>query len=98
MIESDVKPFLGKCYGSTAIGGHGQMVIPVEARRELGMDVGTKLLAFNFFQGRALLLLKADAVEQLITLVTTRVSEFEIIARQVAEMAAVESTGESDQK
>lgn len=86
MINKEIPVHIGKCYGSTAVGGHGQMVIPVEARRELGMEVGTKLLAFDFFQGRALLLLKADAVEQLITVITTRLSEFETIARQASKI------------
>ena len=83
MINKEMPVHIGKCYGSTAVGGHGQTVIPAEARRELGMETGTKLLAFDFFQGRALLLLKADAVEQLITVITTRLSEFETIAREV---------------
>ena len=87
MIDRETRA-LGKCYGSTAVGGHGQMVIPVEARRELDIEVGTKLLAFNFFQGRALLLIKADAVEQLITLITSRLSEFETLAKQITEIAA----------
>ena len=86
MINEKTK-FLGRCYGSTTIGGHGQTVIPVEARRELNMNVGTKLLAFNLFQGRALLLLKTEALEQLLTLITARLGEFESIAKQTSETA-----------
>jgi len=93
MINKEIPVPIGKCYGSTAVGGHGQMVIPVEARRELGMEAGTKLLAFDFFQGRALLLLKADAVEQLITVITTRLSEFETIAREVTKMTTETNGG-----
>ena len=93
MIDRDLRP-IGKCYGSTAVGGHGQTVIPVEARRELDIDTGTKLLAFNFFQGRALLLVKADAIEEMITLITSRINEFEVIARQLGKTTA-ETDGES---
>lgn len=93
MIDRDLRP-IGKCYGSTAVGGHGQTVIPVEARRELDIDTGTKLLAFNFFQGRALLLVKADAIEEMITLITSRINEFEVIARQLGKTTA-EKDGES---
>jgi len=93
MINKEIPVHIGKCYGSTAVGGHGQTVIPVEARRELGMETGTKLLAFDFFQGRALLLLKADAVEQLVTVITTRLSEFETIAREVNKITAETNGG-----
>ena len=93
MIDRDLRP-IGKCYGSTAVGGHGQTVIPVEARRELDIDTGTKLLAFNFFQGRALLLVKADAIEEMITLITSRINEFEVLARQINKTTA-ETDGES---
>lgn len=93
MVVKDTGVPLGKCYGSTAVGGHGQMVIPIEARRELDMEAGTKLLAFNFFEGRALLLLKADTVEQLITSITTRVNELETIASQATKMMAEKKGG-----
>lgn len=94
MIDRDVK-VLGKCYGSTAVGTHGQMVIPVEARRELGIETGNKLLTFNFFQGRAILLIKADVIEELITLITARISEFETLARQVSKIVT-RTNGESN--
>ena len=88
MIGENIKHPLGECYGSTSVGSHGQIVIPVGARRELGIEVGTKLLAFDFFEGRALLLLKTSDLEQLITLITSRVSELEAIASQVSKMAS----------
>ena len=92
MISENIKHPLGECYGSTSVGSHGQIVIPIEARRELGIEIGTKLLAFNFFQGKALLLLKTSDLEQLVTLIATRVSELETIASQVSSMTA-ESKG-----
>jgi len=95
MINKEIPVHIGKCYGSTAVGGHGQTVIPVEARRELGMEAGTKLLAFDFLQGKALLLLKANTVEQLITVITTRLSEFETIAREATKITA-ETHGDSN--
>lgn len=55
---------LRKCYGSTIVGSRGQIVIPIEARKELGMGMGTRLLVFRSLEGEALLLLRSDAVEQ----------------------------------
>ena len=93
MITEGVRPPLGKCYGSTSVGSHGQTVIPVEARRELDIDIGDKLMAFNFFQDKALLLIKTSDFEQLITMISSRVSELEAIASQITKMAAKTSGG-----
>jgi bifunctional DNA-binding transcriptional regulator/antitoxin component of YhaV-PrlF toxin-antitoxin module len=76
MEEKERGP-IGKCYGSTTVGPRGQLVIPVDARREVGLEIGTRLLVFESFQGRGIALVRADAVEQLLKLVNERVSEFE---------------------
>ena len=95
MLGNEIKHPVGECYGSTVVGSRGQMVIPVDARRDLDIDVGTKLLAFNFFEGRALLLFKANELEQLIRVISSRVSELEFIAKQIASMTT-EIDGESN--
>ena len=88
MQDKDIRhPGMGKCFGSTTVGAHGQTVIPVEARRELGLETGTKLLAFDFFQGSGLLLIKTDAFEQLIAVMTTRLGELESIAQETTKVA-----------
>jgi bifunctional DNA-binding transcriptional regulator/antitoxin component of YhaV-PrlF toxin-antitoxin module len=48
----------------------------VEARKELGIDVGTKLLVFSHSQGRGLLFVKVGAVEELLNRMSRRVDEF----------------------
>ena len=75
-MRQEDRPVVGKCYGSAMVGPRGQLVVPVEGRRELGIDVGTKLLAFNLFQGRGLLFVKVEAVEELLNVMSQRVSEF----------------------
>ena len=75
MEQADIRA-VGKCFGSALVGPRGQLVIPVEARRELGVDVGTKLLAFNLLQGRGLLFVKVEAVEELLNTMSQRVDEF----------------------
>ena len=42
-------------------------MIPIEARKELGMGMGTRLLVFRSPEGEALLLLRSDAVEQFLS-------------------------------
>lgn len=72
----------GKCYGSTTVGSHGQIVIPAEARRELGIEFGNKFLVFNSLNGRALILVEAAAIGQLVNVITNRLTEFETIIKQ----------------
>jgi len=67
---------VGKCFGSTVVGPRGQLVIPVEARKELGIDAGSKLLAFGHFSGRGLVFVKVEAVEELLNLMTQKLAEF----------------------
>ncbi len=50
-------------------------MIPVEARKELGMDVGTRLLVFSHLADKGLLLVKVDAVEELIDLISYHTDE-----------------------
>jgi len=66
-----------KCFGSATVGPRGQVVIPVNARKELGIDTGTTLLAFEFLHGRGLVLLKADTVEQMLSMMSERLASFE---------------------
>jgi len=73
---------VGKCFGSAVVGPRGQLVIPVEARKELGIDVGTKLLVFSHFGGRGLIFVKVGAVEELLNIVSRRVSEFTEVLRK----------------
>ena len=75
-MEQANKRAVGKCFGSTAVGPRGQLVIPAEARKELGIDVGTKLLVFSHFQSKGLIFVKVEAVEDLLNTMSRRVEEF----------------------
>jgi len=70
-----------RCFGSTIVGPRGQLVIPVNARKELGIDSGSTLLVFEFFRGRGLVLLKADAAEQMLSMLSERLSSFEKLVK-----------------
>jgi len=70
-----------RCFGSTTIGPRGQVVIPANARKELGIDAGTTLLVFELFHGRGLVLLKADAVEQMLSMMSERLASFEKLVK-----------------
>jgi bifunctional DNA-binding transcriptional regulator/antitoxin component of YhaV-PrlF toxin-antitoxin module len=82
-MEGERMQVVGKCFGSTVVGPRGQIVIPVEARKELGMDVGTRLLTFKLFQGRGLVFVKVEAVEELVNIMTQHVNEFTKLVREI---------------
>jgi AbrB family looped-hinge helix DNA binding protein len=70
-----------KIFGSTTVGPRGQVVIPVNARREMGIDVGTTLLVFKALGGQGLALLKVDAIEQMMSMVSQQLTEFEKLVK-----------------
>ena len=70
-----------KVFGSTTVGPRGQVVIPVNARKEMGIDTGTTLLVFKAFHGQGLVLLKVDAIEQMMSMVSQRLTEFEKLVK-----------------
>jgi hypothetical protein len=47
----------------------------VEARKELGIDAGNKLLVFGHFEGQGLIFIKVEAAEELLNIVTSKLDE-----------------------
>jgi len=74
-MEQKGMPVIGKCFGTTVLGPRGQLVIPLEARKELGMDTGNKFLVFGHFEGLGLILIKVEAAEELLNIVTSKLNE-----------------------
>ena len=70
-----------KIFGSTVVSPRGQVVIPVNARRELGIKSGDTLIACGPPHGQGLILLKADAIEQMVSIVSQRLADFEKLAK-----------------
>ena len=67
-----------KCFGSMTVNAKGQVVIPAGARRDLGINSGDTILVFRAFMGRhGLLLIKADAMEQMLGLMSEGLASFE---------------------
>ena len=80
-MEQSDRRVIGKCFGSAVVGPRGQLVVPVKARRELSIDVSTKLLAFEALQGMGLLFVKVESVEELLNLTSRRIAEFAHLLR-----------------
>jgi AbrB family looped-hinge helix DNA binding protein len=64
MEREDCRPF----YGAVTVSDRGQIVIPAEARRDLGIEVGEKLLVMGSpGDAGGLLLLRANVVGRIIS-------------------------------
>lgn len=51
-------------YGSVTVGERGQIVIPAEARQELGMEAGDKLLVMKHPLYKGLMVFKIESVRE----------------------------------
>ncbi len=81
-------------YGSVTMGERGQVSIPAEARREMEITDGTKLLVFGGPHKKALLLLKIESVTEFIDSLTGLLADFEEIIRS----AEAEETSDDKEK
>jgi len=86
---------IGRCFGTAVLGPRGQLVIPVEARKELGIDAGSRLLVFGHFDGRGLIFIKAEAAEELLNIMSSRLDE---VAKLVQESKAAGAEMKSEGK
>ena len=73
---------IGKCFGTAVLGPRGQLVIPVEARKELGIDTGDKFLVFCHFEGQGLIFIKVEAAEELLNVMSSRLDEVMKLIKQ----------------
>jgi len=94
-MEQESGHVVGKCFGSTVVGPRGQLVIPVEARKELGVDAGTKLLVFSHFNGKGLVFVKVEAVGGLLNLMSRKLTEFAKLLKE-SEAADIKTEDEGD--
>ena len=70
-----------KLYGSVTVSPKGQVVIPASVRKELGINSGDTLLAFKTPHQPGLILIKADAMEQVLTVMSERLAHFEKLVK-----------------
>jgi AbrB family looped-hinge helix DNA binding protein len=73
-----------KLYGTATVGAKGQVVIPAEAREEMGIDTGDRLYVVGAPDGQFVGLLKEEALEQFVQ----RLSE------QIESLKAAKERGE----
>lgn len=67
----------GKFYGSTTVSERGQIVIPAQAREELRLEQGAKLMIFGTPGAKGLILMPAEAVGEFLQRAMDRVAKFQ---------------------
>ncbi len=81
MNKHRLEETMPKFYGSVTVGERGQVVIPVEARREFRLEQGAKLLVFGGPHRGAMILTRAESVTEFISSAMTRLARFEEMLR-----------------
>lgn len=67
-----------KIYGTTVVGERGQVVIPIEARQELNLEKGDKLLVVGM--GNSLIgLLKLEQLDEIVSKLSERLEKIQSI-------------------
>jgi len=82
-----------KLYGSTTVSLKGQVVIPANARKELGINGGDTLLVLSAPRMQGLVFLKAEAVEQILTWVGEHAVRLE---KELKRYKSPKSTGKKE--
>jgi AbrB family looped-hinge helix DNA binding protein len=65
-----------KLYGTATVGTKGQVVIPAEARKEMGIEEGDRLYVVGAPEGGFLGLLKEDTLQALVQSMTAQLEKF----------------------
>ena len=71
-----------KLYGTVTVGERGQIAIPTEARDELGIKPGEKLLIFQGMHKGALMITRLDQLEQFFAKMSERMDNFKHVIKQ----------------
>jgi len=80
-----------KFYGTATIGTKGQIVIPTEARKELNLHEGDKVIVVRAPYSGGLDLIKSDALEPLIEKMQARSNKFIEAAQSIKQLADSEN-------
>ena len=70
-----------KFYGAATVSERGQVVIPIEARKELGLESGSKLLVFGDRRGTSLMFTEVKYVTDFLARAMTLLTQFEEVLR-----------------
>lgn len=65
-----------RLYGTATIGTKGQVVIPADAREELGLKPGDRLYVINAMHGGGVVFLKEEMLEDIVAHLSEQIEDF----------------------
>lgn len=68
-----------RLYGTATVGTKGQVVIPADAREELGIKPGDRLYVVSSMHGMGIVFLKEECIEPMVEHLATQVETFRAI-------------------
>ncbi|HET6746760.1 MAG TPA: AbrB/MazE/SpoVT family DNA-binding domain-containing protein [Candidatus Saccharimonadales bacterium] len=68
-----------KLYGTATVGSKGQIVIPSDARKEMGIEEGDRLYVIGAPDGGFLGLLKEEALQEMVQSMSAQIETFQSI-------------------
>ena len=77
----DKRTLHGEFFGTTTLGEKGQVVIPAEARKAIGVDKGEKLLVFGMGEGM-IVFAKLSQLEKFTAKLSQRLESMQKIVRK----------------
>lgn len=80
------RPHHGKILGTTTVGERGQVVIPAEARTEMGISGGDKLVVFGNPHNSGITLVKAEIFDKYAEFFMTKSKKLEKLANEILSM------------
>jgi AbrB family looped-hinge helix DNA binding protein len=75
--EADCVSFSEAFYGASTVGERGQIVIPAEARAEIGFNPGDKVVIMRHPVHRGLMIFKVEAMREFLDEFSRTLDEFE---------------------
>ena len=88
----------GKIFGTTSMGERGQVVIPSEAREELGIKSGEKFVVFGDARKGTVILVKSEIMNKFANFFFNKSKRFEKFAKEIFEKTEtdIEDDGEKE--
>ena len=90
-------PRPGRIYGAATVSERGQIALPAEVRRELGIDPGDKLMVFGNRINDSIILIKADVFESFADFFMTKLNKLGTMAQEFLDGATV-AEADDDEK
>jgi len=88
----------GQMLGTSVLGERGQVVIPVEARRELGLESGDRFVVFGNKYNGMLFFIKSDTFNSMADFFFSQSAMFERIGHSIRDQAGEVEAGSTDRE